>query len=55
MTNTSFSVSIIDDDIVEKDETFRLIIIEHRLPNIIFKNRSTTVTIRNDDTGKCYM
>ena len=51
-TTSSFNVSIIDDDVLEGNEDFNLIILAESLPNNITlgdHNRST-VTIMDDDS-----
>ena len=56
MTNVSFNVTIINDNVLEDNETLLLtIIIPDMLPNIIIpgENNHTNVTIVNDGgTGK---
>ena len=49
-----FSVQIIDDDIQEDDEHFRLLItsLTPRDPRILVSQTSATVTIVDDDIGK---
>ena len=49
-----FSVQIIDDDMQEDDEHFRLLIasLTPRDPRILVSQTSATVTIIDDDIGK---
>ena len=49
-----FSVQIIDDDIQEDEEHFRLLIssLTPRDPRILVNQTSVTVTIIDDDIGK---
>ena len=50
-TSASFKISITDDDIVERDELFNLIIDTNSLPNDVTVGNpgNSTVTILNDD------
>ena len=51
MTRVPFNVSIIDDDIVEKNETISLSIDRKTLPAgvVLFNHSSASVIIENDD------
>ena len=54
ITSASFDVSIIDDNILESNETFSLNIIHHLLPTKVTRGnpKTSTVTIVDDDS-KC--
>ena len=50
-TSASFNISITDDNVLEENETFRLVITPESLPNLVSRGISatTTVIIKNDD------
>ena len=56
MIGTSFSVPIIDDNILENDERFSLRIVSNSLPEYVIVNHPslTTVSIRDDDGEPVY-
>ena len=51
MTRVSFDVNVMDDNLLENDEMFKLRINSSSLPNRVFVNRPSevTVTIKNND------
>ena len=51
MTRISFNVNIMDDNLLEIDKMFKLTINSSSLPNRVFVNRTSevTVTIKDND------
>jgi len=51
--NACFTITIIDDDVLEGPHNFGLLITGTSLPGITFTGQFTSVNIEDDD-GKCY-